>query len=503
MSIRKILIIPASSLCLLFAIRPVTAQSDADALRFSMLEFGTTGRAVGLGGAFGALGSDFGVASINPAGIGVYKSTELAFSPGFSFTQNSSDFLGENTTGQRFSANIGHFGLVAASDGKRDARRRTDLRGVFGIGYNRLASYQSRVEYNGFNPDNSLTDAWLQVLNDGGGTAENDIESRDPFGGFLGYEAFLINPSTSDSMQYFSVLPDGDINQNLSSVNRGAHNEFDISYAVDWKGIVYVGATVGIPLVRYRTIRNWTEDDAIGALDGFQEFTFREEINTRGSGLNAKLGVIVRPTKSLRLGAAVHSPTRLRLSDDYTTEISSVLNNVGEFEAFSDFGIFNYNLTTPWRAVGSIGVVIQKFGILSVDYEWVDYTTMSFDFGSDFVAEANSVNRRIDDKYRAVGNIRAGLEVKLDDWRIRGGYAMMASPFEDGVAAEGADFGRQTISGGFGYRGESFFADFAYAHVMTTEYDAQYTLSDPAEPIHGAIIDRVTGNAVVTIGLRF
>jgi len=47
----------------------VTAQSLTDAVRYSTLIPGGTARAMGVGGSFGAMGGDFGVLTINPAGI--------------------------------------------------------------------------------------------------------------------------------------------------------------------------------------------------------------------------------------------------------------------------------------------------------------------------------------------------------------------------------------------------------------------------------------------------
>ena len=58
----------------------VTSQSLSDALRYSTTYAGGTARTVGAGGAFGALGGDFGALSINPAGLATYRSSEITFS---------------------------------------------------------------------------------------------------------------------------------------------------------------------------------------------------------------------------------------------------------------------------------------------------------------------------------------------------------------------------------------------------------------------------------------
>ncbi|MDX9909041.1 MAG: hydrocarbon degradation protein, partial [Mariniphaga sp.] len=59
------------------------AQDLADVLRFSNFKVQGTARAGGMGNAFGALGGDFTSVSINPAGMGLYRSSELVFTPSF------------------------------------------------------------------------------------------------------------------------------------------------------------------------------------------------------------------------------------------------------------------------------------------------------------------------------------------------------------------------------------------------------------------------------------
>nr|HPG99937.1 hypothetical protein [Tenuifilaceae bacterium] len=59
------------------------SQTIEDGIRFSQTLNGGTARSISLGGAIGALGGDFTSLSINPAGLGVYKSGELTVTPSF------------------------------------------------------------------------------------------------------------------------------------------------------------------------------------------------------------------------------------------------------------------------------------------------------------------------------------------------------------------------------------------------------------------------------------
>ena len=57
------------------------AQDLMDALRYSNIAVSGTARAGAMGNAFGALGGDFTSASINPAGLGLYRSSEFTVTP--------------------------------------------------------------------------------------------------------------------------------------------------------------------------------------------------------------------------------------------------------------------------------------------------------------------------------------------------------------------------------------------------------------------------------------
>ena len=53
------------------------AQSEMDAFRYAQTELNGTARHMAMGGAFGALGGDISVMNANPAGLAVYRSSEV------------------------------------------------------------------------------------------------------------------------------------------------------------------------------------------------------------------------------------------------------------------------------------------------------------------------------------------------------------------------------------------------------------------------------------------
>jgi hypothetical protein len=91
------------------------AQTDADALRYSMLNYGSTARSLGMGNAFGALGADFSSLSTNPAGIAVYRRSEFSISPMFSNRTTDANYIGKDNSDNAFKFSFGNLGMVWAS----------------------------------------------------------------------------------------------------------------------------------------------------------------------------------------------------------------------------------------------------------------------------------------------------------------------------------------------------------------------------------------------------
>ena len=59
------------------------SQGEVEALKYSRNELYGTARSMAMGNAFGALGGDITGVSINPAGIAVYRSSEVVGTLGF------------------------------------------------------------------------------------------------------------------------------------------------------------------------------------------------------------------------------------------------------------------------------------------------------------------------------------------------------------------------------------------------------------------------------------
>ena len=116
------------------------AQSESDALRYSFYMPSGTARANGMAGSFGALGADPSVIGFNPASMGVYKSTQISFSPSFKINNTESSYLGSKN--RDFSANyfdINEASFVQAIERKNDNVGLTYF--IWGFSYNKLNKF--------------------------------------------------------------------------------------------------------------------------------------------------------------------------------------------------------------------------------------------------------------------------------------------------------------------------------------------------------------------------
>jgi hypothetical protein len=210
--------------------------------------------------------------------------------------------------------------------------------------------------------------------------------------------------------------------------------------------------------------------------------------------VNLKIGAIVKPTDWLRIGAAVHTPTALYdMKDNYSNTMSSDLEDGYTYEDESPSGSFNYSLSTPFRAIGSLGFIINKMGLLNAEYEFVDYSTAQLSSSPNAFAD---VNKTIRSKYTSTGNLRVGGEFRLDPLSFRAGYALYGSPFKSG---ENTGAARTSYTAGLGIRDNNYFIDFAY--VLTT-YNEESFLYDPeiVNPVNNSFR---TSSFMLTLGLRF
>lgn len=459
------------------------AQNDIDAFRFSQSDYEGTARFMGAGGAFSAVGAEFSALNVNPAAIGVFKKNEISFTPlVISIYNDNALYNGHNsrTSNVKYSlANAG--GAFRIGLNQENGWKSINL----GFGYNRLYDYNNTYRIEGQSKNSSMMDTYLADIQGKNLGVFDDNE-------LLAWNTYMID--TTSAQHYFSPFAHKSLHQRLLAESSGANDEMDFSIGANYNDQLFIGATIGVPIINYNEKTRYTEEDETGT-NYISSFDITENLRVRTTGVNLKLGIIYQPAEFVRLGAAFHTPSYFgRVRNTYTRTMTSYYpdgNNSGTFE--NNYA-FNYTLTTPLRAIGSVAFLIKKRAFVSAEYE---FTGMGMSRMSSNEYSFDEENEAIQDKYGACHTVRIGGEVYVtNSFLLRAGYNFKSSAYHKSVNNNNA---MHTASAGFGFRTKYFFCDFAYVFKTKNEnlwlYDSDFV--DPAS------LKTNTHRVVATIGCKF
>ncbi len=472
---------------LALSVLTVKAQNQVDALRYSQQYPLGTARFTAMGGAFSSLGGDFSAISLNPAGLGVYRSSELTISTGINYTSTKSTFMNNLEKDSKYNVNWGNFGYAGTVLIDDEDKLLKSL--SIGIGYNNLNNFNEVIEIEGRNTTNSLTQhlaAKAYGLNS---------DAFEKFFLFPAWETFLIDPDPNDPKGYISTYDALGQLQKMNIHKKGHIGEWVFALGMNFNHKFYVGGNFGIQGITYNQSIYYEEIDDMDNSANFKNFNYNEKLKADGTGYNFKIGAIYRPIEALRIGASVHTPTFYNINEEYSTNFFSNLDTA-TYSKQSPLGIYNYNLTSPFRAVGGVSFMFLNSGLVSVDYEFADYS-MSKLRGNGYSFDAE--NDAIEEAYVPSHNIKLGLEYKIGAVALRGGYAYHTSPFAKGQLNENQHLMR--YSGGLGFRAKSIFFDLAYLYSHFSENFLQYEGYGVNAPVTN--IDKSRHSVLATIGFRF
>lgn len=492
------------------------AQNEVDALKFGQVSSAATARSLSLGGAGGSYGADFSSLSINPAGIGVYRSSEIMVTPVLRLNNMKGTYLNTSSTDNNAKFNLGNFGIVFTKAAKGQEYQSSGWKAFsLGIGFNRVADFNAKGFYQGVNNQSSISEVFAAdgIYN---GVQDNIV----PPYGYLGYNGYLTDDK-GNSIPYENIIKKGGaLNQSKSWESKGGINEWSLSLGGNYMEKLLLGASFNLTSYKYNRTTNYSESDATGnPNNNFASLSYNEDISTTGIGFNAKFGAIYVINDIVRVGAAFHTPTWSAFSDinDYnmTTNTESYKAGLGgqdqnpvSFTQPAQAYQFDYSLRTPWRAVLSATAFMGKYGFVTADYEYAAYNDMKYNFqGNDFNEYERSVNNAIKDTYKGTHNLRLGVEGKLDNFMGRLGFAYYSSPYRN----TNFDGQRMDFSAGIGARFSGFFVDLAYVHIMqkTSEYGYPVLVKDDPTlgirkiPVGIANLDYGNNLVALTFGFKF
>ena len=339
--------------------------------------------------------------------------------------------------------------------------RRTGVKTVtFGIVSTQTNNYNFASD--GFG-SNSQTSKIAEFANAANGYSESLLASKNSFtnsdipwdiltayqGGMYGpygWDALYagVTETISDNGDYHFVP--GALSQTSSLTKRGSKNDLILNLGLNVSDKLYLGFNVGLPSARYRYRETFTEAAVNPDLfplvyeDGDQLYTtyflrgaYNYQYNAEVDGIYAKIGVILRPTDGLRIGATFQTPTAMTISESWQYYASTTFDDpYYDDKENSPLGEYSYSLRSPYRASFGLAYTFAKKGLVSVDYELADYSVMRFSqlhrdrmYNEDFACQ-NWTNKYFSG---LAHNVRAGVEYRLTpEFSLRAGYTLSTSP---------------------------------------------------------------------------
>lgn len=521
------------TLLMVFSILFATAQTAYDALTLSQTELNGTARYMGMAGAFGALGGDASALKDNPAGLGVYRSSEVTATLNPTFTNTTSGWHGSNITENVNNFKLNNFAFVMAIP-IWEERTTGLISSNFSFTYNQNRNFSRKMSAFGTATDKSLLDFVADFTNRSTahfGTKELNFKSTDnydpytnerlPWLSVMGYQAFLLNPPTGTNTNWTSVLLKNEtVVPKVYISESGSLNDFTFGWGGNFNNNFFLGFNLNVVDATYSLQSDITEDFSADNLN----FHLTNYYTQSGSGINLKIGAIYLPTNHLRLGASFHSPTFYNVTEVVDFNILSNHPDLKGNKVYMPKKKYahEYQITSPFQAHLSAAYLFGQKGLISAEYNFIHYPGMKFHHDGS-TKNYEFENSTIEALYNSGHVLKVGAEYKLNqNVALRGGYAHYTTPFDNSYQQGKSlslntanthtgyfnQFERNYISAGVGYRTNTWFFDFAYTLKLANDdyYPYQFlqqkadkTLSNVITPA-GVVIDR--HQLSLTVGLK-
>lgn len=416
-----------------------------------------TARYVGMGGAMEALGADLSTIGTNPAGLGLFRKGKTDLSFGLVNQTGMNKFNSLSKTNMSFD----QIGVVFNLSKTPNAS--------FNIGFN---YHKSRNFDQLLNAANTLNNAsqnkltyqkyrnnvyYLHKLKDSQGNVvlKNDGTPKlasDNFS-FNQVDYLYMNslPQTTNldpadpTLKVFKPLAATGYLYNQE--NKGYIGEYDMNLSANLNDRVYLGLTMGIHDVHYKSYAEYTENFLRNNIYNIRGLTLNDWREITGTGFDVKFGAIVRPMAEspFRLGAYIHTPVWYDLTTSNYTELTdgTLRPSIGES--------YDFRVNTPWKFGLSAGTTLADRIALGATYEYAAYNAMqtrikdggTYDwyYGTYYESSHNdrAMNNHTEDALKGQHTLKLGAEARITDhFSLRAGYNYLSALYKDAAVKDGS-----------------------------------------------------------------
>ena len=210
-----------------------------------------TARSVGMGGAFGSVGADLGCISINPAGLGLYRSTDFSITPVVQISNSESVYDGNHTLAHHPEFYLSQGGFAFTKIFKKSevnnqlGSNAQPLRSfTFALNFQQTGAFDRSQSYGATNTTASMMDGYASQLNGGGPSMAFLLPPEVQITQY----ANLIGQNTNGS--YFSNVK-APVTQNGDVETRGSVNRVDAAFGLNFLDKLYLGIDLSVPILNY------------------------------------------------------------------------------------------------------------------------------------------------------------------------------------------------------------------------------------------------------------
>ncbi|MEE9431394.1 MAG: outer membrane protein transport protein [Melioribacteraceae bacterium] len=442
----------------------VSAQNFNDAFRLAEPSLDFDSRTMAMGNSTLALGGNFASTLLNPAGLALLSTNVVELSFNSNSLQNSSTFFDVNKTSKKNNGNFNQFALVMPLPTKKGSA-------VLAFGYNQLKDFNSKLEFDGFNPSNT---SMIQTLN-----GEDIIFELG-----LSYPAFDV--ANGDTSFFDETIINGGLHQSGTIIEDGTLDSWVMSGAFEASKNVFIGATINILSGTYKYSRKYIEDDYdknnyVDQLDpqdsrtaNFESFLLNDVIDQQINGWDLRLGLLYKMNNMLSFGATIKLPTNYDIEEFYQVSGESEFASTA-FSYESTEAQYNYAIKTPMELSGGIALDLP-FIKVNGSVKLVDFSQMEFTEGFESKVLADK-NQEFTDLFESTINFNLGTELTLPypKIKLRGGFIYNQSPFKNDTA----EFDKKFLTTGFGFPlSDGINIDVTYAHGWWNTFGDNYGVNE-------------------------
>jgi hypothetical protein len=392
----------------------VNGQGSADAARYFDQNIFGNGFTFNSAGSMSLHGMDYSSVIYNPATSALAKKSSAGFAMNGVFGRSKSDYLSNTTVRSESEFNLSTINTVFKIPTSQGSL-------VFSAGYVQSADFSDNYMADGKNLTNSISDFLAKAAN-------ADIR----FAAYNGYAVDSVRNGTSDLQSILRFSNFNGINQFVQQNQTGRMGEFIINGATEFQKNFFIGFTVGIPVGTYSYEKIFLEEDLNNDYSAFQldvsSILVTENVRAEMTGIYAKLGLLYKATDFLNLGLSYQSGYDLEVNENYSYRVFTTYDD--GFTPSDEFpfrleGDFTYRIENP--AILQAGVsVVDLHGLdLGLTVEYRNYNGIRFSLPTDYVSEEIGLNRDIQNEFKDVLNVSAGVGYRFGNIKTQAGVAYL------------------------------------------------------------------------------